>query len=59
MMKFSYQFDEEHPKISMKLDPASDLPTVFTEFKHFLLACGYVFNGDVVIANTDKESQND
>lgn len=59
MMKFSYQFDENAPKIKMQLDPQASLKDILIEFKRFLLACGYTVKGDVVIENTDKEFQND
>ena len=48
-MEFFYQFDKDHPAISVRLSPSSDLSEVLVNFEAFLRAAGYCFPGEVDI----------
>ncbi len=48
-MEFFYQFGKDHPAISVRLSPSSDLGEVLTSFEGFLRAAGYSFTGEVDI----------
>ena len=56
MMKFSYQCDEDAPKIEMSISPHSSLEEVFEAFEDFLRGAGYVLEGNVTLID---DSNND
>lgn len=45
MMKFEYQFDAEHPKVTIELSPEATLSEAVEQFEAFLKAAGYSFDG--------------
>ena len=53
MMEFYFQYDEQHPAISIRLSPDSSLPVVLETFEAFLKAAGYNFPGQVSIIETE------
>ena len=48
-MEFFYQFGKDHPAVSVRLSPSSDLGEVLVSFEAFLRAAGYCFTGEVDI----------
>ena len=57
-MKFTYQFDENSPKVEITLSPESTLTDALEAFESFLRAAGYGFDGVVDIVNENEESEN-
>lgn len=57
MMEFYYQFDAQHPALSIRLAPDSQLSTVLESFEAFLRAAGYNFNGQVDIVTIEAIPQ--
>lgn len=55
-MEFTFQASDYEPKIVMTLSPESALPQVLEAFEQFLLAAGYVFDGQVDIVDQDVYS---
>jgi hypothetical protein len=58
MIKFIYQFDDDTPKISMKLEAHANLEEVCEAFENFLRGSGYVFDGTVAILNEPENKDN-
>jgi hypothetical protein len=58
MMKFSYQFDEKSPTITMELSPESTLSEVFEAFGAFLQGAGYTVDGPITIEGATNETNN-
>lgn len=52
-MKFEYQYNEGGPKIIVDLHRDATLTEALEGFKAFLLAAGYIFEGDVEIVNDE------
>lgn len=42
----SGHYEPVYPKVSMEFE-ATSLHAIFIEFRHFLLACGYVIEGEI------------
>lgn len=57
MIEFYYQFDSQHPAISIRLVPDSPLPEVLEAFEAFLKAAGYNFSGQVDIVTVEAIPQ--
>lgn len=55
-MEFTYQFSDHDPKVTMTLSPGMDLGDVIEAFETFLLAAGYVFNGQLEINGNYADS---
>ena len=53
MMKFTYQFNEDHPKVEITLSPETGLPETLEAFESFLRAAGYSFQGIIDIVDDE------
>ena len=57
-MRFTYQFDENSPKVEITLSPESTLTEALEGFENFLRAVGYSFDGVVDILGETEELEN-
>jgi len=57
MMEFYFNYDGQHPAISIRLSPDSSLPVVLETFEAFLRAAGYNFPGQVNIITVEEVPQ--
>lgn len=57
MMEFYYQFDAQHPVISVRLSPDASLREVLEMFEAFLRTAGYNFPGQVDIVTVEAIPQ--
>ena len=56
MIRFSYQFDDRTPLVEVTLSPDSTVGEVLEAFQSFLIASGYVINGEIDVVNAEDKS---
>lgn len=59
MMKFTYQYNEDEPKVEFTLSPEISWMDALQQFEHFLRGAGYLFDGHFDIVYAEGEEPKD